>query len=176
MENLKCFNKRHSEIKAISICKECNAYMCNKCEIFHSELHQNHQLCKLDKNIDEIFTGFCIEKNHPNKLEFYCKNHNQLCCACCITKIATNEYGCHKDCNVCTIMDIKEEKKNKLKDNIKYLEDLSNNLNDKIKEIKNIFDKIDERKEELKSKIQNIVDKIYYCFSNYLKINLIFII
>ena len=54
----------------------------------------------------------------------------------------------HKDCDICAIKDIKEEKKNKLKDNIKYLEDLSNNLNDLINEIKNLFDKLDEKKED----------------------------
>jgi len=81
-----------------------------------------------------------------------------LCLLYC--KTSKNKYGQHKDCNVCAIEDIKEEKNNKLKDNIKYLEDLSNDLNDSIKEIKNLFDQIDERKEELKSKVQNIFTKI----------------
>ena len=81
-------------------------------------------------------------------------------CAACLTKINTNGYGQHKDCDVCMIEDIKEEKKNKLKDNIKYLEDLSNNLDNSIKELKIIFNKINENKEELKTKIQNIFTKI----------------
>ena len=76
MDNLKCFNKSHSEIKPISFCKECNVYMCNKCENFHSELHHNHLLCKLDKNFEHIFTGFCIEKGHIDKLEYFCITHN----------------------------------------------------------------------------------------------------
>ena len=61
-----------------------------------------------------MFIDICKEKNHPLKLEFYCKNHNQLCCAACITKTETFGYGKNKDCDVCIIEDIKWEKKNKL--------------------------------------------------------------
>ena len=45
-----------------------------------------------------------------------------MLCAC-ISKIETNGYGQHKDCDVISIQDIKEEKKLKLKENMKYLED-----------------------------------------------------
>ena len=96
-------------------------------------------------------------------MEFYFKNHNQLYCAACLTKINTNGYGQHKDCDICIIEDIKGEKKNKLKDNIKYLEGLSKNLNDSIKELNQLFDKIQEQKEELRAKIQNI-NKNKNCF------------
>ena len=61
--------------------------MCNKCEKFHLKLFSDHQIYNLDKQIDEIFTGFCKESNHPNRLEFFCKNHNTLCCAACLCKI-----------------------------------------------------------------------------------------
>ena len=151
----KCSNKEHKDINGISYCQICRIYMCYKCSNHHKELFFDHQVNNLD-NYQDIFIDKCKEKNHPNKLEFYCKIHNQLCCAACLTKINTNGYGQHKDCDVCIIEDIKEEKKNKLKDNIKYLEDLSNNLNNSIKELKELFDKIQEQKEELKSKIQNI--------------------
>ena len=155
----KCSKMEHKNIDAISYCQECKIYICNKCSNFHQELFNNHQINFLDNN-QEIFIDICKEKNHPLKLEFYCKNHNQLCCVACIAKLEKKGYGQHKDCDVCIIEDIKEEKKNKLKDNIKYLEDLSNNLKNSIKELKELFDKIDERKEELKSKIQNIFTKI----------------
>ena len=151
----KCSYKEHKDINAISYCLECKRYICNKCLNYHQGLFENHHYNNL-----EIFIDICKEKNHSKELEFYCKDHNQLCCVCCIAKTTKNEYGQHKDCNVCAIEDVKEEKNNKLKDNIKYLEDLSNDLNDSIKEIKNLFDQIDERKEELKSKVQNIFTKI----------------
>ena len=117
-------------------------------------------MCKLDKNIDEIFTGFCIEKNHVSKLEYFCITHNQLCCASCITKIKGNGNGQHTNCDVCHINDIKESKKNKLKENIKYLEDLSNTFEQSINVLKQIFEKINNNKEELKLNIQKIFTKI----------------
>ena len=42
MEKKNCSLKEHCEIEAISYCKECNIYMCNKCEKIHSGLCQNH--------------------------------------------------------------------------------------------------------------------------------------
>ena len=120
----KCSLEEHKEINAIKYCPECHIYMCNKCESMHSTLLKNHHPCNLNKG-EEIFTGYCSEKDHRDKLEFYCKNHNQLCCAACIAKLKGKGVGQHKDCDVCFIEKIKEEKKNKLKENIKCLEDLS---------------------------------------------------
>ena len=62
------------------------------------------------------------------KLEYYCKDHNILCCAACISKIEGKGNSQHKDCNICFIEDIKEEKKRNLKENIIFLEKLSNNF------------------------------------------------
>ena len=120
---LKCSSEEHKETNAISWCRECKIYMCNKCENLHSTLLKKHKCFKLNKQ-EVLFTGIYKENNHPNKLEFYCKDHNQLCCAACLCKINKNGDGRHKDCNVCSIEDIKEEKKNKLIENIKCLEGL----------------------------------------------------
>ena len=48
----------------------------------------------------------------------FCKNHNTLCCAACISKIQSKGNGKHKNCDVCNIEEIKDEKKNTLKNNI----------------------------------------------------------
>ena len=77
-----------------------------------------------------------------------------LCCAACLCKIENNGDGLHKDCDVCLIEDIKEEKKEKIQSNIKYLEELSNTLKDSIDNLKVIFEKITKNKEELKVNIQ----------------------
>ena len=61
---------------------------------------------------------------------------------------------------MCFIENIKEEKKNKLKYNIRYLTDLSKNLEKSIKELKILYDKIDVKKDELKLMIHNIFTKI----------------
>ena len=103
--------------------------MCNKCEAFHSKLLQNHQIYNIEKvNSGEIINDYCQENNHNIELQYYCKNHNQLCCAKCITKIKDKGNGMHKDCDIYTIEDIKNEKMNQLNKNIKNLELLSKNL------------------------------------------------
>ena len=155
----KCFSEEHKEINAISFCPECKIYMCNKCENYHKPFFKNHQIYKLN-NEDEIFTGYCKEKNHQIKLEFFCKDHNQLCCAACIAKLKEKGCGLHKDCEVCVIENIKEEKKNKLKENIKCLEDLENKFNQEMNKLKDIFQKIEKDKDDLKLNVQNIFTKI----------------
>ena len=158
--NKKCSFSEHKEIDSKFYCKDCKVYMCNKCINFHSKFLENHTLINLEKEADEIFSGICAEENHLIKLEYFCKTHNQLCCAACIAKIKRNKNGLHKDCDVCQIEDIKEEKKNKIKENIKYLEDLSNNLEKLIISIKSIFEKIKTNKEEIKMQIQTTFTKI----------------
>ena len=157
----KCSFKEHGNIEANSYCFQCGIYMCNKCEIFHSKLIQHHQSFNLNKDFNDIFTGFCKEKNHNNNiLQFYCKNHNELCCAVCLCKIKKDEIGKHKDCDVCTIEEIKDEKINNLKENIKYLEDILDTFEKSINLIKNMNVKINENKEKFKLKIQNIFTKL----------------
>jgi len=155
-EKKKCSFKQHHDIDSIKYCQECKIYMCNKCLNNHQGLFENHNQYNLDKDSMEMLLDTCEENNHPNKLEFFCKTHNKLCCGYCITKIKGKGYGQHKDCDVCFIENIKEEKKNKLAENIKYLDNLSNNLDKAINELKNLFEKINENKEELKLKIQKI--------------------
>ena len=128
MENKKCTSKEHSDIIAISFCQICDIYMCNKCEKIHNNLCSHHQTYNLNNNIDEIFNGICQEKKHSIELEYYCKNHNKLCCAACLCKIKSEKNGQHKDCDVCLLNDIKEEKKKKFEENIKYLNELFGSL------------------------------------------------
>ena len=155
----KCFSDEHKEIDAISYCPECKIYMCNKCYNMHANLFKKHQSHNLNKD-EEIFTGYCSEKDHRDKLEYFCKNHNQLCCAACLCKLNGKGAGQHKDCDVCYIEKIKEEKKNKLKENIKCLEELQNKFNEDMNKLKEIFEKIEKDKDDLKLKVQNIFTKI----------------
>jgi len=161
MENqTKCSNKKHSDINAINYCIECNLYLCNKCTNYHSELLDAHHLYNIDKIIEDIFTGICKESNHKEELEFYCKTHNKLCCAACLSKIKGKGSGQHFDCDVCLLEEIKEEKKKKLTDNIKYLEEFYDKIKNTINEIKKIFENINEKKEEIKLKISQVFTKI----------------
>ena len=162
MENKKknCSFKEHKDIEAKSYCFKCQIYLCNKCINYHKGFFNDHPINNIDKITDETFTGLCQEENHNIKLEYYCKNHNKLCCSLCLCKIKENGNGQHNDCDTCNIKDIKEEKKNKLKENIKSLEELSNKLDESIKNIKLIFEKINEDKEKLKIDIQKIFTKL----------------
>ena len=160
MEPKKCSSKDHSEVNAIIYCIECKIYMCNKCEKLHSTLCVNHHQYSLDKNLNEIFTGFCVKNKHYNEFNYFCKSHNELVCPACITKIKGDGFGQHTDCDVFLIKDIKDEKRNKLKENIKILEDLSKSLDKSIKELKEIFDKINKNKEQLITNVQKIFTKI----------------
>ena len=155
-----CSSLEHKEIDAINFCQECKIYLCNKCEKFHSILFANHHKFTLDKDPKEIFTGICKIDNHTGMLDFYCKDHNELCCAFCITKIKRKGLGQHTDCNIYNIEDIFEEKKNNLENNLKNLENLSETFQSSIKELNEIFEKIDKNKEELKLEIQKTFTKI----------------
>ena len=156
----KCSSLEHKEIDAINFCQECKIYLCNKCEKFHSILFANHHKFTLDKDPKEIFTGICKIENHTGMLDFYCKDHNESCCAFCITKIKRKGLGQHTDCNIYNIEDIFEEKKNNLENNLKNLENLSETFQSSIKELNEIFEKIDKNKEELKLEIQKTFTKI----------------
>ena len=156
----KCSLKKHEQIDAIIYCQECNKNMCNKCQNLHSELFDYHHVYNLNKNLKDIFTGFCKEKNHNKELNYFCKNHNVLCCAVCLCKIEDKGNGLHKNCEAFLINDIQEEKRKKLKENIKLLEELSVDLNKTIKELKHCLENINENKEKLKIKIQDVFTKI----------------
>ena len=163
MENykqLKCSFKKHEQIDAKVFCQECCIYMCNKCQNHHSELFDFHHIYNLDKDINDLFTGFCKEKQHNKELNYYCKNHNILCCAVCLCKIEDNGYGLHKNCEVCTLKEINEEKREKLKQNIKWLEDININVEKSMNELKLMLDNINKEKEKLIISVQEIFTKL----------------
>ena len=167
MENQKkCSLKDHSNINAIAYCQKCEIYMCNKCNKIHSELCTNHSDFIINDNINEIFNEICNEGKNHSKLNYYCKNHNKLCCISCIAKIKGEGIGQHKDCDVFFIKEIKEEKKNKLRENIKILEDFSKSLELSINELKKLFDEINENKEQMKLKIQKIFTNLRSTLNN----------
>ena len=165
-----CSSKEHHNEIAISFCQKCEIYMCSKCDSIHNNLCPNHQ--KYDINLKNSFfsnnfTGFCpIKKHHQIQLEYFCKTHNELCCAKCIAKIKSKGNGQHTDCDVCNYEDIINEKKQNLKNNIKILEDLSNSLQSSIDELKIIVEKISKNKEEIKLNIQKIFTKIRNALNN----------
>ena len=164
-KNQKCSLKEHNEFDANSYCQKCEIYMCNKCEKLHLGLFPYHSLT-LDKDIAKLFTGYCKVENHQNELDFFCKNHNELCCAKCIAKIKRKGIGQHTDCDVCNCEDILDEKKQNLKKNINILENISNTLQSSIDELKIIVAKLSKNKEEIKLNIQKVFTKIRNALNN----------
>ena len=162
MENdkKKCSVKKHEQIDAISYCQECNIFMCNKCKNHHIELFDLHHLYNLDKNPNEIFTGFCKEIGHNKELNYFCNSHNILCCAVCLCKIEDKGIGKHKDCQVSKLKEIEKSKIQKLIENIKWLEDFNKDLNKSLNELKIYSDKSNEIKEKLIKEVQEIFTKI----------------
>lgn len=159
VNNQKCSFQDHKEVNAVIYCQECKIYLCNKCENFHLKLFINHHTYKIDKN-QEIFTGYCNEQYHNDILNYFCINHNKLCCSSCLCKIKDKKYGQHADCEVCYIIEIKNEKKKNMKENIKKLEELSKNINKAINKIKVLYETIINEKENLKLKMQKVFTKI----------------
>ena len=80
LQKRKCSLSKHSEVDAVSFCQECKKHFCNKCQNHHTEIFEDHKLINLN-NLNEIFIDKCKEYNHNCKLEFFCKEHNTLCCA-----------------------------------------------------------------------------------------------
>ena len=162
--NKKCSLEEHKEYDAIIYCHECKIFICNKCKNYHSKLfNNNHKIINLDNNmckINDTFSNICQEKNHNNKLEFYCKDHNRLCCAACLCKIKIKGNGNHKDCDVCSIKKITKKKKNQLIENIKYLEELSKTIEQSINELKKNYLIINENKEKIKMMVHKIFTEI----------------
>ena len=132
--------------------------MCNKCNNIHNELCPNHE--HHNKNLTENISLICKEENHFEELNYFCKNHNTLCCCACLCKIKGKGNGQHTDCDVRFIEDIKDLKKNKLKQNIQLLENLSNNFQDSINKLKDILKKINENKDTLKIEVQKVFTKL----------------
>ena len=163
MENQKvkkCSSKNHKDLEAINYCQECKINMCTKCSNFHSEIFGNHHIEKLSTETNEIFDGFCSEKNHNLELEFFCITHNQLCCAACLCKIKNKGKGQHNECQVCNIEEIKNKKKNELDKNINILEDFTKIIESTINELKEINEEINKNKESLMVEVQKIFTKI----------------
>ena len=105
IQKKKCSSKKH-DADAINYCDSCKIFMCNKCSNLHMELFEGHKFLKLSKDMNEIFTGVCKEPTHKELLNYYCKTHNILCCAACISKIKSKGNGLHQNCEIYNIEEI----------------------------------------------------------------------
>ena len=128
-----------------------NVYV-RKMSEYSSELFKRHHLYDLDKNNSEIFARFCKGKNHCISLDYFYRSHNVLSWAACISKFKTNENGKHKKCKIRSVQKIK---KNKLNENVKWLEELTKVIEQPINELKKLSEIIYQKKKKISKKIQN---------------------
>ena len=154
--NKKCSFEEHKDIDAISYCSKCDIYVCEKCKDYHNNLiNRNHNQI-FNKENNEI----CLEKNHQEKLEYFCRTHNKLCCRACVTKIKGLGNGQHSECDICFVKDITDERKNLLNQNIIYLKNNRTSFDSLIKKLKEAYKEISDKKEKLKIRIQKFFTKI----------------
>lgn len=156
----KCYTKSHANKKAIKFCLNCNKYLCELCLASHAKCDRKHELYSIDNELNLSFKGTCQENNHPNNLDYYCSTHNNLCCAACLCKIKDKGDGQHTECKACSIEEIKEEKREKLNNNINILKDLAQNFKKKLKEVRKIYDKTNNQKEGTRTNIKNTFDEL----------------
>ena len=168
MENNKpkCSSIDHAKIDAVIFCQICKVYFCNKCESFHSKIFQGHLTTNLLNEKKDVFIGLCQEKNHMNPLEYYCKTHNILCCALCITKIKDEKKGQHKDCIISSLIDIKSEKEEQFKKDFSKLAEISKSLDPMINKFKEKKEEINKNKEKIMDDIQKIFTKLRNALNN----------
>ena len=113
---------------------------------------------EINKN---IFTEYCkLGNNHNLEFTFFCKTHNELCCEKCISKKEEKDFGQHKNCDICSLEIIKEQKETNFKENLKNLKKISSNFEEIIKELNKDIDKANEEKENIKLNIQKLFTKI----------------
>lgn len=154
--NKKCSFEEHKDIDAISYCSKCDIYVCEKCKDYHNNLiNRNHNQI-FNKENNEI----CLEKNHQEKLEYFCRTHNKLCCRACVTKIKGLGNGQHSECDICFVKDITDERKNILEQNIIYLKNNRTSFDSLINKLKEAYKEISDKKEKLKIRIQKFFTKI----------------
>ena len=110
-----------------------------------------------DKPPIKTFSGFCEINEHNAELQYFCKTHNKLCCAKCVTEAKFQNSSCVFVSNE----EIRGEKNKILKENIQLLEFLKKKSFKKPKEtLEIISNKIKEEKEKLKLKINNVMKAI----------------
>ncbi|KAJ8319564.1 hypothetical protein KUTeg_002878 [Tegillarca granosa] len=76
--------------KAVSWCTVCNEALCTNCDNCHKALKatQKHKVCPLDEIQSETRTITTLEvcsQHEGKKMKLYCMDHNQACCAICVT-------------------------------------------------------------------------------------------
>ena len=154
IKDIFCSLEDHKEKKAIKECENCDIKLCQECSKFHSKYLPLHNLILINNEKSFYSKINCSQENH-NKipLNYYCQNHNELCCAFCLCIKEENNLGNHNKCKIISINEIENIKKQNLNENVKILNELIKKLCEKKQMIENILNEQEKNKEEIKKKI-----------------------
>ena len=142
-------------------CEYCDIKLCNECSKIHSKFLPKHNLIEINKSEPFYFKSNCSYENHKKMpLNYYCENHNTLCCALCLCIKQDDNFGIHNKCKILSINEIENIKKQNLNQNIKLFENLIKTLNEKKEIISNIVKEQEKNKEEIKKKIETFFTKM----------------
>ncbi|KAH3807227.1 hypothetical protein DPMN_135562 [Dreissena polymorpha] len=162
--------RNESSNYATVFCKECKELLCDECKKPHTIYRPGkHKLVSiLDMNTASVVSemrGTDICEEHGMKIEFYCEDHDKLCCSTCV--LMHRKYD-----HVYEIASVAEEKYQTLKKTLKIMESATDNiiadcktsenkLNYWIADISMTIDKVDEMKHRINKLIDQKNNKAY---------------
>lgn len=153
IKKLFCSLDDHKDKEAIIECENCDIKLCNECSKIHKKYLPKHNLILMN-SLESFYLKYnCSYENHNKILNYYCENHNELCCALCLCIKEDSNFGIHNKCKILSINEIENIKKQNLTQNIKKLDDLTKKLEEKKEKISNILIQQEKNKEEIKKRV-----------------------
>ncbi|KAL3884081.1 hypothetical protein ACJMK2_030303 [Sinanodonta woodiana] len=153
---------------AVHFCFECKEALCETCLKFHRKLsdtkeHKTININEISNNLENLFklgNGFGCPKHVSKEIEYFCRNHDILCCATCL-------FNQHRDCKL--VHDLHNNTENLLRDintneilrKLKVIEDsLKQFLTQKKADMSDLSVKVNELEAQIQQIRRNINEKL----------------
>ena len=135
----------------VAICIDCELYLCQDCNRYHSKKNSQHNFVSLDDVPSAEKVLYCPE-HRKNELDYYCETCDKLLCIYCVTKIEHAEHT-HELLNK-----MAAKHRGVLANFIAPVKEMSNNLSKAEANIVSTQEKIKGQANEIDQEI----DKCYY--------------
>ncbi|KAL3884091.1 hypothetical protein ACJMK2_030313 [Sinanodonta woodiana] len=162
-----CSTENMSET-AVQFCVDCKEGLCETCLKFHRKLsatkdHKTISINEISNNLENLLklgNGFGCPKHTSKVIDFFCRNHDIICCATCL-------FNDHRNCKL--VLDLQSNTENLLRDIntdeiLRKLKVIENNLKQFIAQKKaDIFDlsvKVSELEAQIHQIRKNIIEKL----------------
>ena len=76
----------------VALCVDCELYMCQYCNKYHSRKNTEHDIVPLDATSQAIERVLYCPEHRNNELDYYCEACDKLLCIDCATKKEHNEH------------------------------------------------------------------------------------